>query len=175
MNPLKSTSFPQDFDGVLAGCPALNFPSLQSWSGHFYPIFGDAGSPSFVPKGQLWDAIHTEILKQCDGIDGVVDGLIEDTRLCNFRPEALQCPPGTSTGSTSCLTGPQVIAVRAAFTDFYGVHGNMIYPRMQPGSEVTASDQFYANGSFLYSTDWFRYVVYSEKVSPFVGHANSNR
>jgi feruloyl esterase len=152
--------FPQDFDGVLAGCPALNFPSLQSWSGHFYPIFGNPGDETYVPQGAHWEFIHDEILRQCDGLDGAIDGVLEDPRLCRFRPEALQCPPGTK--GPTCLTGSQVGAVRAAFTDFYGADGTMIYPRMQPGSEVMASQQFYANGSFLYSTDWFRYVVYSK-------------
>lgn len=153
-------NFPHDFDGVLAGCPALNFPSLQSWSGHFYPIFGNPTDPTYVPQGPLWTLIHNEVLKQCDLLDGALDGIIEDPQLCRFRPEALQCPPGT-THFGSCLTGPQVGAVRQAFTDFYGTDGQLIYPRMQPGSELMASQQFYANGSFLYSTDWFRYVVYS--------------
>ncbi|KUJ14339.1 tannase and feruloyl esterase [Mollisia scopiformis] len=154
--------FPTDFDGVLAGCPALNFPSLQSWSGHFQPIFGNPGDDTYVPQGPHWELIHHEILKQCDGLDGVVDGIIEDTRLCRFRPEALQCSPGLDGKNGACLTGSQVGAVRNAFTDFYGVDGNLIYPRMQPGSEIMASEQFYANGTFLYSTDWFRYVVYDD-------------
>ncbi|KAF8857679.1 hypothetical protein BDZ45DRAFT_652454 [Acephala macrosclerotiorum] len=156
-------SFPNDFDGVIAGCPALNFPSLQSWSGHFYPIFGNEGDPSFVPAGSHWELIHHEILKQCDELDGVVDGIIEDTRLCQFRPEALQCPPGkSSTEGASCLTNVQVAAVRQVYTDFYGADGRLIYPRMQPGSEILAHQLYHCNGSFLYSTDWFRYVVYND-------------
>jgi len=152
-------SYPLDFDGVLAGAPALNYPNLNSWSAHFYPIFGDPGNATFVPVG-LWAAIHQEILNQCDGIDGVVDGIVEDPELCRFRPEALQCPPGT-TNSSTCLTSTQVGAVRQAFTDFYGVDGKLIYPRMQPGSEIIASLVYYTGGPFSYSSDWFKYVVYS--------------
>jgi feruloyl esterase len=152
-------SYPLDFDGVLAGAPALNYPNLNSWSAHFYPIFGDPGNAKFVPVG-LWTVIHQEILNQCDGIDGVIDGIVEDPELCRFRPEALQCPPGTTKSST-CSTGAQVGAVRKAFTDFYGVDGNLIYPRMQPGSEIIASFVYYTGGPFSYSSDWFKYVVYS--------------
>lgn len=100
-------TYPNDFDGVLAGSPALNFPSLDAWSAHFYPIFGDPGSPTFVSNA-LWAVVNQEIMIQCDGIDGVVDGIIEDPELCRFRPEALQCSPNV-TNSTTCLTGVQVI------------------------------------------------------------------
>jgi len=157
-------SYPNDFDGVLAGAPALNFPSLGSWSARFYPIFGNPSSPTYVPIGSLWSLIHQEILNQCDGIDGIVDGIIEDPELCRFRPEALQCSPGI-TNSTTCLTSPQVGAVRAAFTDYYGEDGELIFPRMQPGSEIIAQYVYYATGAFSYSVDWFRYVVFSMPVS----------
>lgn len=152
-------SYPLDFDGVLAGAPALNYPNLNSSSAHFYPIFGDPGNAMYVPI-PMWAVIHQEILNQCDGIDGVVDGIIEDPELCRFRPEALQCPSGTNNPST-CLTSAQVGAVRLAFTDFYGVDGKLIYPRMQPGSEAIASLVYCANGPFSYSTDWYNNVVYS--------------
>jgi feruloyl esterase len=136
---------------------------LNSWSAHFYPILGDPRNATYVAV-PLWTVIHQEILNQCDGIDGVVDGIIEDQELCRFRPEALQCPPGTSNSST-CLTSVQVGAVREAFTDFYGVDGKLIYPRMQPGSEIIASLVYYVNGAFSFSTDWFNYVVYSKHCS----------
>jgi feruloyl esterase len=67
--------------------------------------------------------------------------------------------------TTGCLTSAQVGAVRAAFTDFYGVDGKLIFPRMQPGSEIIAQYVYYTSGSFPYSTDWFRYVVYSKFAS----------
>ena len=159
-------SYPDDFDGVVAGAPALDFAYLASWSASFYKIFGDAGSPTYIPAGALWALIHQEILNQCDAIDGVVDGILEDPMLCQFRPESLLCPPGT-TSSTTCLTSAQVVAVRAAFTDYYGVDGQLIYPRMQPGSEETAQFVYYTTGAFPYSVDWFRYVVYSKSFTLF--------
>lgn len=158
-------SYPDDFDGVVAGAPALDFAYLSAWSGSFYKIFGNPGDPTYVPAGALWALIHEEILNQCDAIDGAVDGIIEDPMLCQFRSEALLCPPGTNS-STTCLTSAQVVAVREAFTDFYGVDGQLIYPRMQPGSEEVAQLIYYTTGPFPYTVGYFRYVVYSKSLFP---------
>jgi feruloyl esterase len=164
-------TYPEDFDGVVAGAPAIAFTNLTSWSAHFYTIFGaNASSPAFIPAGNLWTVIHKEILNQCDGLDGAVDGILEDPSLCQFRPEALLCG---SSNSTNCLTPAQAGAVREAFADYYGIDGSLIYPGMQPGSEAVASRLLYAGGPFPYSVDWFRYVVYS--TSPLLPSSPNTR
>jgi feruloyl esterase len=158
-------TYPEDFDGVVAGAPAFAFTNLTSWSATFYKIFGaNSSAPTFIPAGKLWTVIHNEVLKQCDGLDGVVDGILEDPSLCQFRPEALIC--GSKGNGTDCLSPAQAGAVREALSDYYGVDGSLIYPGMQPGSEIFASRLLYSGGPFPYSVDWFRYVVYS--TSPLI-------
>ncbi|KAK8152840.1 Tannase/feruloyl esterase [Phyllosticta citrichinensis] len=157
---LKSAqSFPDDFDGIVAGAPAASFLGLLSWSGHFYTILGDEDSPSHV-SADLWAVVHEDILKQCDGIDGVIDGILEDPELCQYRPEGLICGSG-ATNTSSCLTPAQADAVRLVLSPVYGTDGSIVYPRMQPGSEIASSASLF-NGSFAYTKDWFRYVVYND-------------
>ncbi|SPQ26559.1 f3fddecd-5a43-4800-8eb1-10b872931a79 [Thermothielavioides terrestris] len=158
---MSAQSFPDDFDGIVAGAPALDFNNLNSWSGHFYLLTGAAGSPTYLTPDQ-WTAVHQDILAQCDGIDGAVDGIIEDPELCQYRPESLICPPGTPANTSTCITGTQAATVRAVFSDLYGENGTLVYPRMQPGSELLGEAYiYYAGQPFQYSVDWFRYVVYN--------------
>ncbi|PBP28443.1 hypothetical protein BUE80_DR000526 [Diplocarpon rosae] len=152
-------TYPEDFDGVVVGAPALNFPSLISWNAHFYTILGKEGDPNFVSPVLWRGLIHIEVLHQCDGIDGALDGIIEDPSLCHFNPETLLCP-SESSDTTSCLTPVQVSAVRKVYEDYYGADGELIYPRLQPGAEQMAATVLFRGKPFPYSEDWFRYVVY---------------
>lgn len=122
----SAQSFPDDFDGIVAGAPAVGFNNLTSWSGRFLLVQGTNTSASFLTPYE-WVLVHEEILVQCDAIDGVVDGIVEDPLLCNFRPESMLCAPGNT---TNCLTAPQVVAVRETFSPCYGVDGALIFPAM---------------------------------------------
>jgi feruloyl esterase len=179
--------FPEDFDGIVAGAPAFDFVDLTSWSLWLQVVTGfDNSSASFVPQN-LWTAVHAEILRQCDGLDGAVDGyvvqihlsfylpplaisrtltcldsIIEDPDLCHPNFEPLICNTTTRTPNTTpCLTGAQATRVRRVFDPLYGTSGELIYPRMQPGSELAAYSFFYSGVPFIYSSDWYKYVVYN--------------
>ncbi|KAI9046221.1 putative feruloyl esterase [Aspergillus affinis] len=151
--------YPNDFDGVVAGAPAFNFVNLLSWSAHFYPITGSPSSDSYLSPA-AWKIVHNEILRQCDGIDGARDGVIEDPDLCHPIMETIICKSGSS--SKKCITGAQAKTVREILSPLYGVNGTLLYPRMQPGSEILAAQMMYNGEPFAYSKDWYRYVVYND-------------
>ncbi|KAF7556966.1 hypothetical protein G7Z17_g1035 [Cylindrodendrum hubeiense] len=152
-------SFPEDFDGVVVGAPALAFNRLNAWSAHFYLITGTPESDTFVPVNLWTTIIHDDILRQCDGLDGYEDGLIEDVTLCNYRPEALICEPAQNT--STCLTGKQAETVRKVFEPLYGENGIFIYPRMQPGSELTGA-VFSSYTGHPFASEWYKYAVHND-------------
>jgi len=148
--------FPEDFDGIVAGAPAFDFNHLNAFSNHFFGILGTNTSATFVSPA-LWAVIHAEVLKQCDGIDGAVDGIIEDPELCYFRPEALICGANQT---ANCLTGVQAAAVRRVYEPYYGQDGQLLYPRMQPGGELVSAGLLYNGGDFIYATvSAFRFAL----------------
>lgn len=154
----EAQDVPEDFDGIVAGAPAVAFNNLSSWSGHFLLITGANDSATFLTP-QDWALVHQDILTQCDGLDGAVDGILENPDLCTYRPESLQCSPGNT---TACLTSAQVQTVRQIFAPYYGVNGSLIYPRMQPGSELSDAFIYYSGQPFPYTEDWYRYAIYND-------------
>ncbi|KAJ6258303.1 Tannase [Drechslerella dactyloides] len=147
--------FPQEFDGIIVGAPANNFNNLMSNQGHQYKIMGKPSDPTYLNDDQ-WKAVHDSIMKHCDGIDGVLDGVIEDTMKCIPRPEDLLCRPGQTWASDKCLTTTQVGAVRLMYEPFYGKNGTFLYNRLSPGSETEAI----RNITSQYIWDWMRYAIY---------------
>ena len=157
----SAQKYPDDFDGIVAGSPALRFNYLDAWSGIFYPLIRDAGATGFPPPS-TWPSIEASILAQCDLIDGAADGIVEDPELCKFRPEALICP-STATNTSTCITGAQAASIRGVFADVYGVNGTFIYPSMQiaPGILETVYS-VYSKQQFPYTNDWFKYAVFND-------------
>ncbi|KAL1743536.1 Tannase/feruloyl esterase [Schizophyllum fasciatum] len=151
--------FPEDFDGVVAGAPAMAFHGLQYWSGSFYTVTGTANDSTFVPSEFWATAIHQEVLNQCDALDGATDGILENPDLCNFDVTPLICSDGNT---TNCLTETQAETVRTVLSPIHDKKGELVYPRMQPGAEVLAGFAQFGGQPFSYATEWYRYVVYND-------------
>ncbi|KAH9909901.1 Tannase/feruloyl esterase [Xylariomycetidae sp. FL2044] len=149
--------FPEDFDGILAGAPAVDFNSLYAWRASFFPRTGSVGSENFISP-QTWNTtIHNEVLRQCDDIDGVLDGIIEDPTLCQFRPETLLCEKAVGNGT--CLSGVQVDIVKSIFSSYLWPNGTLLYPGMQPGNEILAAAGLYSGSPWAPSEGWFRFAI----------------
>ncbi|KAJ6629909.1 tannase and feruloyl esterase [Mycena sp. CBHHK59/15] len=150
--------FPNDFDGIIAGAPATDFIHLLHWTGMLARYVGApnfASSPSYISPAS-WKIIADEVLKQCDALDGVLDGIITEPDACEFRPEALLC---RQNAIRDCLTQPQVEALRKIYSPLYE-GGKLLYPRYDPGAEGSPLISFLFSGNFPpYTEQWLKYVV----------------
>ncbi|WP_122762686.1 tannase/feruloyl esterase family alpha/beta hydrolase, partial [Pseudomonas viridiflava] len=78
--------YPDDFNGIIAGAPALNF-QVQKTLYHGWMALSNIG-PDGKPilLASRLPLLHKAVLAKCDVLDGQIDGLIADPRLCNFDP-----------------------------------------------------------------------------------------
>lgn len=156
--------FPDDFDGWSVGAPAVSQANLTTWSASFYAEEGNSSAATYV-SNELWLVVHDDILAQCDALDGYVDGIIEEASVCHYTPSsAILCSSNNTTvNASSCLTDPQASTVRKFLSPLINSESNsLVYPAMQPGSEIAAAEIYYTGTSFSYSDDWFRYVVWDD-------------
>ncbi|KIJ49733.1 hypothetical protein M422DRAFT_74475 [Sphaerobolus stellatus SS14] len=158
----SAARFPDDFDGIVAGAPAIDFNHLEGWSAMLSRYVGapDASSsPNFI-SSDLWSVISTEILRQCDDLDGVEDGIITEPDQCDFRPESLLCSSKTA---KLCLTAAQVQTLRQVYQPLFGTKGQLIYPRFDPGAEANGGFAAIMSGEFFeYAVDWTRFAIYND-------------
>ncbi len=99
--------YPEDFDGIFARVPVINWVGLQH-----------AGTRSgLATMGEGWirpaqvELVAKAVLQTCDKADGAEDSLVLDPVGCKakFQPESLRCASGQS--GDQCLTDAQITAI----------------------------------------------------------------
>jgi len=76
-----------------------------------------------------------EVIRQCDGVDGVVDGIISAGEKCRFDFGKILCGNRDGgVGKEGCLTSEQVAVAKAIYAD-YVVDGTFLFPGLSLGSE----------------------------------------
>ena len=91
-----------------------------------------ANQDSYVPASKI-PAITAAVLDKCDALDGVKDGVIDDPRKCHFDPAVLLCK---GSDSDTCLTGPQVEALKKIYAGPTNSASQQIFPGIFPGGEA---------------------------------------
>jgi feruloyl esterase len=106
--------YPDDFDGIFARVPVINWVGLQH-----------AGTRSGIATmGDGWirpaqvKLVAEAVLKACDKADGVEDLVVEDAVGCKaaFKPETLHCAEGQS--GDQCLTDVQINAINTLHSPY---------------------------------------------------------
>jgi carboxylesterase type B len=116
------TRWPEDWDGAIAWYPAWNQTAAVLGGHRMNRALAKPGAYPNVAKRQL---LLNAAMAACDGLDGVVDGLISNQLRCNavFAPSVayyngapLRCPGGFDAGDT-CLSDAQITALKVINTD----------------------------------------------------------
>jgi feruloyl esterase len=150
--------FPADYDGVVVSAAANNWSRLQTWSLSMYEAT-HKDEARYIPSAK-YALIHKAALEQCDAMDGVKDGLIENPKRCRFDPAALACK-GTET--SGCLTAAQIQAARQIYSDLVNPRTkSQIFPGLEPGSELGWGALADGPEPSLYVRETFKYLVFKD-------------
>ncbi|KAI1111996.1 Tannase/feruloyl esterase [Nemania sp. NC0429] len=149
--------FPDSFDGVLVGAAAWYTSHLNTWAIQVASYNWPAEDEKHI-DWQLLPLIALQINKQCDGIDGVTDGIISQPELCNVDFAALSCErPGAN--QSACLTAAQTQTLRNVYSDWRTSTGEFLYKGLSPGSEQQMYLVLNYSDASPYGIGYARYFV----------------
>jgi feruloyl esterase len=161
--------FPEEFDGIVAGSPVLNFTGTMFGTIQRYQAFAKAP----VPYAKI-ALLSAQIYGMCDDKDGLKDGLIDDPRRCDFQParDLSKCADGVA--SADCFTSGEIASLEAVYGDVK-VQGQKVFPGWPVGAEVSGPngrsgwDNWIVNEkglptiAFTFAETFFRYLAFPEK------------
>ncbi len=154
----EAQRYPLDFDAIVAGAPA-NFARRQTF-GQVWLWQATHKDEASLLTPDKYAVLHKAALAQCDALDGVTDGVIENPTRCKFDPSVTLCKSGDGTG---CLTPPQVEAARKIYAGAsHAKTHELLYPGLQPGSE-TGWNMSVAARPVGYAEDFFKYIVFKDE------------
>ena len=130
---ISAQRYPNDFDGIVVGAPAMrtNYSNLAT---RWVTVALNAAAPKDAQGHPLTAQALSDsdrklvvngLLKACDALDGIKDGMIFATRRCAFDPQALQCKGAKA---DTCLSAAQVHAIKRAFAGPKTASGRAVYP-----------------------------------------------
>lgn len=88
---VAAQKYPGDFDGIVAGAPATywtRYVIAELWP---QVVMNEAG---YYPSMCEWNAVREDVVEVCDGLDGVVDGVVGDLKACEKTYRPLKALPG---------------------------------------------------------------------------------
>ncbi len=129
---MAAQRFPDDFDGVVAGDPGFRLSAAaiaEVWDTNQFSKVAprDAQGQPILSESFTETELHLvshAVLRQCDALDGLADGMINDIAACHFDPGVLQCPAGAH---QDCLSSAKIAALRAVFDGAHDSAGHALY------------------------------------------------
>ena len=146
--------YPNDYDGVVVTVPVLSFSSLSiapDWM-----RIQEKPLANWVPNVKA-EAIRTEFMRQCDKLDGLVDGIINNYQACRALFNAKNDPSGrnpwiskrcpdnidpnpTDNTASACFTDGQIDTLKFMFSSYNFAtplaHGATSFGMWMPTTEV---------------------------------------
>jgi tannase/feruloyl esterase len=156
---ISAQRYPEDFDGIVAGAPVLDFTSTMI----SYVWNQKALSGAHLSVEQM-RAVSERVYAACDAADGLKDGVIDDPRRCAFSPARDLPRCAGDAAPSSCFTPEQIQALESVYG---GVRrrGAEFFPGQPPGAETGWAPWLLSTGSnppieTAFGQTFFRYLAF---------------
>jgi len=133
MAHVATQRYPEMFDGIISGAPAMDYPGLVATKMSYLMQANTDADGNQILGVEKVGLIGDHVMASCDAVDGAEDGLIADPRACSVDYAPLQCTDGATEG---CLTEAELGVVAAWRQGPQDSAGTQLYPGGIPeGSE----------------------------------------
>lgn len=171
---VEAQEYPDDFNGIVAGAPAFNWPAIGAkfiqGCQNNYPNPTDLSKP--VITNENLKLLQEYILRQCDEMDGVKDRILNNPRECKIDFSKLPlCPNEKPDGN--CFTRQQLVAIKSVYSPVV-VDNKPVYPGFPFGLEaeegswdvwISGTSPFLEKAPslhYMFGTNMFKYLVYND-------------
>ena len=173
---IAATFFPQYFDGIVAGSPYTYMPGAALQGPGITLAHLRSKDAELSPA--LMNRVDSIVKAQCDVLDGVKDGLIQNPAACNFQParDLPRCTAGAS--SETCFSEAQIQTISTMVTAITDEHGKVVQPGftvsdLQDVNAPPVPPEHQTDAALQSETDWLEdsgagaiYKVFTHKDAP---------
>ncbi|MBS1240363.1 MAG: Tannase and feruloyl esterase, partial [Proteobacteria bacterium] len=152
---MEAYRYPEDYDAISAMAPANPMTNLMTQSMWANWVTKREAGAALSPA--TLGTVHSAVIRQCDRLDGLEDGLLARPDACRFDVGTLLCKAGSS---DSCLTQPQVNAMRGLYEGVRGPDGQWLLPGWPYGAELQLAALVAGPQPFPVAYDYFNLLTY---------------
>jgi len=141
---MMAQRFPDDYDAILAGAPAIHwdrFQAAQIWPQvamrQELAVGAVPGAPMLSAKLNL---ATNRAVASCDAADGLTDGVIRDPRTCTYDPTNDTTITTSTCASTdgTCLSAAEATALKKIWGGARNTLGTLLWPSFSKGADLNA-------------------------------------
>ncbi|GII52622.1 tannase [Planotetraspora thailandica] len=150
----EAQAYPDDFQGILAKAPAINwdrFAVATLWS---QVVFNE--EKTYPTQCEL-EAFNTAAIKACDTLDGVKDGIIDNPQDCHWDARRLIGAHVLCDGKTITITPEVADVVRKIWAGPVSATGKKLWYGPNKGAGFSWLAQ--VGAPFFVADSWVRYFV----------------
>jgi feruloyl esterase len=129
---IAAQRYPTEFDGIVAGNPGFRLSCAavaEAWDTQAFMAIAPKDAQGRPVLSQAFSQadlalVGQRVAAECDALDGLRDGLVNNYAACRFDPAVLQC---AAEGQAACLGAQQVAALRKVFDGARNSNGQALY------------------------------------------------